>query len=149
MKMSIPSKSSARLTLQAETASDLMKPNPLSIKHTATAREAIAFLTKRGFSAAPVIDESGRPIGVLSRSDLLIHSNQANQATGSSSTPQGDMLVGELMTPAVFSVTPEASAQRVVEEMVGCNVHRLFVVDASGVLVGVISPLDVLERLRP
>lgn len=148
MKTTVPSKPAARLTLQAETAADLMKPNPLSIKSTATAREAIAFLTKRGFSAAPVIDESGRPVGVLSRSDLLVHANNVTSADGPATTAEAAMLVLDLMTPAVFSVTPAASAKRVVEEMVGCNVHRLFVVDDSGVLVGVISPLDVLQRLR-
>jgi hypothetical protein len=30
---------------------------------------------------------------------------------------------------------------------VGLKVHRVFVVDASGVLVGVISALDVLRHL--
>jgi predicted transcriptional regulator len=33
--------------------------------------------------------------------------------------------------------------------MLGLKVHRLFVVDAAGVLVGVISALDVLRHLQP
>jgi predicted transcriptional regulator len=33
--------------------------------------------------------------------------------------------------------------------MLNWKVHRLFVVDRDGVLVGVISALDVLRRLRP
>jgi CBS domain-containing protein len=32
--------------------------------------------------------------------------------------------------------------------MVGLKVHRLFVVDQSGLLIGVISALDVLRHLR-
>jgi len=56
--------------------------------------------------------------------------------------------VGDLMTPTVFSVAPGASAAKVVEEMLALTVHRLFVVDAAGVLVGVISAFDVLLHLR-
>src|SRR5262249_52433898 len=57
--------------------------------------------------------------------------------------------VRDLMTPAVFAVAPESSAAEVVREMLALKVHRLFVVDACGVLVGVISALDVLRRLNP
>jgi hypothetical protein len=37
----------------------------------------------------------------------------------------------------------------VVEDLLTLKVHRLFVTDAAGVLVGVISALDVVRRLRP
>jgi CBS domain-containing protein len=53
------------------------------------------------------------------------------------------------MTPAVFSVAPDAPARRVIDDMVALKVHRLFVSDANGVLIGVISALDVLAQLRP
>jgi CBS domain-containing protein len=51
------------------------------------------------------------------------------------------------MTPVVFSVTPKTPGRRVIKDMVDLKVHRLFVVDDSGVLVGVISALDVLRFL--
>ena len=57
------------------------------------------------------------------------------------------MHVSELMTPAIFSVSPDTPAANVIREMLALNVHRLFVVDADGVLVGVISPLDILRCL--
>jgi CBS domain-containing protein len=56
--------------------------------------------------------------------------------------------VRDAMTPVVFSVAPEASAQQVVREMLSLRVHRLFVVDRGGVLTGVISAEDVLRHLR-
>jgi CBS domain-containing protein len=52
------------------------------------------------------------------------------------------------MTPAVFSVTLDAPAAKVVEQMVELNVHQLFVVDPGGVLIGIINALDVLKHLR-
>jgi predicted transcriptional regulator len=56
--------------------------------------------------------------------------------------------VAELMTPAVFSVVTDTPCRRVVEEMLALHVHRLFVVDDGGFLVGVISAMDVLRNLE-
>ena len=52
----------------------------------------------------------------------------------------------------IYSVNVRAQffmMQKAVDDMVALKVHRLFVVDRRGVLVGVISALDVLRRLRP
>jgi len=160
-----------RLALDVETAAELMTPNPVSIRDNATDKEAVALLIDKGFSAAPVIDGAGRPVGVLSRSDLLVHDREQVQYLkpvpeyfdrGELATPTGEKLPGsfqvekvdrtlvkEMMTPVVFSVRPEAPVAKVVEEMVNLKVHRLFVVEGSGVLVGVISALDVLRHLHP
>ena len=138
MKTLNPCKLSAELILRARTAAEMMTPNPVSIGHDATVMEAGAFLTGRGISAAPVIDEAGRPVGVVSRSDILVRYPMASAGR----TP-----VHALMTPTVFCVCLDAPAREVVETMVGLGVRRLFVVDDSGVLVGVISALDVLRHL--
>src|SRR5262245_37202830 len=76
MKNTVKASSSDRLTLWGETAADLMTPNPVSIGAAETVKEAVAFLTDKGFSAAPVIDDAGRPIGVLSRSDIVVHDRE-------------------------------------------------------------------------
>jgi CBS domain-containing protein len=138
-----------RLSLWVDTAEDLMTPNPVSIRGDATIAEAMTLLTDRGFSAAPVIDEAGRPSGVLSRTDILVHEReQADLKSGAARAIQQSTRVRDVMTPVVFSVSPEASAQKVVQEMLSLKVHRLFVVDSDGVLSGVISAEDVLRHLR-
>jgi CBS domain-containing protein len=124
--------------LRARTAADFMTPNPVSIGRMSSVREAAAFLTARGISAAPVIDAAGRPIGVVSRSDILIH----HQTPTVDRTP-----VHSVMTPAVFCVRTETPAAEVVETMVGLGVRRVFVVDDAGVLIGVVSAFDVLREL--
>ena len=50
------------LTLMAETAADLMTPNPVSIRADASLKEAVAFLVDKHISGVPVIDEAGRPV---------------------------------------------------------------------------------------
>jgi CBS domain-containing protein len=137
----------SRLTLDAARAADLMTPNPMSIRAEATVPEAIATLTEKGFSAAPVIDESGRPIGVVSRADILVHERERMR---SAVVPAIDgTVVGDIMTPAVFSVTPETPVDQVVEQLLTLNVHQLYVVDRDQFLIGVISAHDVLRRLHP
>jgi CBS domain-containing protein len=61
MANSLKAVTSPRLTLAADTAEDLMTPNPVSISTNATIHEAIALLVDKGISAAPVIDRAGRP----------------------------------------------------------------------------------------
>jgi CBS domain-containing protein len=136
-----------RLILDAGTAADLMAPNPVSLAAGATVQEAAVFLADKGFSAAPVIDEAGRPVGVLSQSDIVVHDRE--KAAHVPVHDDNRTEVHELMTPGVFSVTLETPAHKVVEEILALKVHRLFVVDGDGVLVGVISAIDVLRHLSP
>lgn len=142
------------MMLNAFTASDLMAPNPISIRAEAGVAEAISLFTEKAITAAPVIDESGRPVGVVSRSDLLVHQcEQEKQHKGRGPTREhGEShsrkaTIAHLMTPAVFAVAPDTPIQRVVKDMVGLHVHRLFVVDENGILIGVITTMDVLKRL--
>jgi CBS domain-containing protein len=138
-----------RLSLRAEIAADLMMANPVSISESSTYREALLLLTERGVWAAPVIDEAGHPVGVLSGTDLLVHTRHSldGLTAGVPAERMQNTLARDMMTPAVFSVRPGATAERVVEEMVTLKVSRIFVVDEDGVLIGVISALDLLRRL--
>jgi CBS domain-containing protein len=159
-----------RLVLQADTAAELMTPNPISVSEDATYRDALSLFIDKGFSAAPVIDEAGRPVGVVSRGDLLVHDRETAQYLRKApeyyhgeelKTDEGEALgsgfqvekvdrtpVRDLMTPAVFCVEPDATVGKVVHDMLSLKVHRLFVVDENGVLIGVISTFDVLRHLR-
>src|ERR1041385_6480722 len=154
----------ARLVLRAAVAADLMVRDPISIRAEGSACEAMSLFTEKGITAAPVIDDAGRPIGVLSRSDLLVHQVEHDKNRNGNGdyfyapTFKTEIEPGpktttstaaDLMTPAVFAVSPDTPIQRVVSDMVGLHGHRLFVVDEAGVLVGVISTMDVLKSLKP
>lgn len=140
--------------LESLQARELMSPNPVSIRRDATIREALELLTDNGFGAAPVIDDAGRPVGVLSRTDVLIHEREyVRHASASDRFPESSWVAdptsaAEIMTPAVFTVSLETPAREVVRRMLELKVHQLFVIDADLALVGVISPLDVLRHLE-
>jgi CBS domain-containing protein len=110
--------------------------------------EVVAALAERGRGAAPVIDERGRPLGVVSRADVLIHEYE-RQRSVTPSLEADDTRAEDMMTPAVFSVTPETPVEKVVEQLLEFNVHQLFVVDNDQLVVGVISAHDLLGRLYP
>ncbi|MGH7169918.1 MAG: CBS domain-containing protein [Gemmataceae bacterium] len=153
-------------------AKDLMAANPVSIRRDAGIREALELLTDRGFGAAPVIDEAGHPIGVVSRTDILIHERECvrhapvpegissarndtdwdlfpepSWSEGFSIEVADPTTVGEIMTPAIFTVALNTPAREVVRRMLELKIHHLFVSDRELALVGVISPLDVMRRL--
>jgi len=143
-----------------------MTPNPLSLRDDATLREAVAFLVDRGISGAPVIDEAGRPVGVLSQTDVLIHDREEVEHIPAPEPEYGNPLprswwdrfeiervdttpIRDMMTPAVFCVSADTPAWGVIEQMRELNVHRLFVVDELGVLIGVITAMDIVRNLAP
>ena len=156
------------LMLRAETAADLMTRTPLSLPQESSIAEANAFLIAKEISAAPVIDEAGRPVGVLSQTDIVRH--DLDPAKDKALPPDyyqvADLFwppavrklmhtkkvdntrVREIMTPTILHVAPDDSALSVVSQFLALKVHRLFVIDETGVLVGVISTFDVLRKLH-
>ncbi len=153
------------LMLAARTAEELMTPNPVSLREDAAIPEAVALMSNRGFGAAPVIDEAGHPVGVLSHSDILVHNHEKvhraqpapelkeeahprrSRLEGLSIEIADSTRVRDLMTPAVFTVSMTTSSADVVKRMCELKVHQLFVVDADNVLVGVITALDIVRQL--
>src|SRR6516225_101537 len=73
MKNSSTVELTPRVVLCAATAADLMTSNPVWIRPSANVKDAAKFLAEKRVSAAPVIDEAGRPLGVLSQSDIVAH----------------------------------------------------------------------------
>ena len=157
-----------RLVCLAETARDVMTPNPLSISQDATVREAATFLIEANIGAAPVINEAGRPVGVLSRSDIVRHQcaqaaplpdSDARHWWSIAAAENGDVEnawinaadpttpVHEIMTPALICVPPDAPLDEVIHKMLGLRIQSVFVIDDAGVLIGTVSQLDILRAM--
>jgi CBS domain-containing protein len=159
------------LRLHAENAADVMTPNPVSMRDELSVHEAIVFLTDRRISAAPVINEAGRPVGVLTEADILrytrehvehLHPIPENDYDSELTLSNGEHLdeqsfevempdvtcVRDIMNPVIYSVSRQATVDEVVRQLVRRRIHRLFVVDEDESLVGVITTLDLLRRLR-
>jgi predicted transcriptional regulator len=126
-----------RTRLEELRVCDLMTPNPVSIRHGIAIREAATFLHEREIGAAPVVNDAGRAVGVLSRTDVLLAVN-----AGLDGAP-----VREVMSPGVIAVQANSDALQASEIMTRCMVRRVFVVDDDGVPVGVVSATDLFRGL--
>ena len=172
MNDTVPRPDLTPLRLHAVLAEDVMTPNPVSVREELNVHEAVVFLTERRISAAPVINEAGRPVGVISEADILRHNREhaehlywlpQKEVDRELTLPSGEHLSGQsfevevpdvmrvkdIMNPVIYAVRRTTHIYEVVSQLVKRRIHRLFVVDEDNSLVGVITTLDILNRLGP
>lgn len=116
----------------------LMARKVVCVRADMDASEARARMLARGVSGLPVVDNWGRAVGVVSKTDLVEH-----EVT---SAPCGRQ-VADVMTPLVFSLREDASIGQAAALMAYEGVHRIVVVDRGGYVVGLVSSLDVARWL--
>ncbi|MFO0877086.1 MAG: CBS domain-containing protein [Gemmataceae bacterium] len=141
------------------TAEDLMSRDIISIPAGMSFRAAVHRLAQTGVSGAPVIDEQGKCIGVLTRSDLVRFLDQGPQRRHTTDLNGGgffadwqvldfDNLPGDevtaYMSSDVITARPETSIAELARRMHMGHVHRLFIVDPWDHVVGVVSAMDIL-----
>ena len=105
------------------------------------AYDAIVLLLKHEISGMPVVDESGKLVGVLSERDCLktlVDSQYHEFPTA---------LVKDLMSTGMQTVGPNTSIMTVAELFLKNKFRRLPVLDEDR-LVGQISRRDVLRAIR-
>lgn len=94
--------------------------------------ELVSFFKVHNISGAPVMNEQGFPIGLISRSDLFREENP------------GGKTVKDVMTPFVFEISPEEDLMVVAKNMVDAKVHRIVVIE-DGKAVGIVTSLDLVS----
>jgi len=94
-------------------------------------------------TCVPVVDEEGRPLGMLSRSDLL----RFRRARGASLGGPLRGVASEAMTQPVLTLNESSTVTQAAALMAFEEIHRLPVVSNDGRVVGVLSSLDVLRWL--
>ena len=119
---------------------DIMTRHVLTIAAEADVADAAWGLTMRGLTGAPVKDERGNVIGVLSKSDLA-------DPRRVSHAPDAPHTVRDAMTPVLFATLETDPVKFAVRRMVETGSHRLVVVDEKGALTGIVTPMDVLRAL--
>ncbi len=135
-----------KYALLAETAAHVMSSDPVTVGPDLEVKAAIARMGDAGVGAVAVAGPDRRPLGVLSLSDVAL---ACARFEASPPGKEAVVRVKDLMTPRVFSVRPEEPVEAVIRKLISRNVHRLFVVDREGILVGVISAIDLIRNLCP
>jgi CBS domain-containing protein len=104
---------------------------------------AVKFLNRRRISGAPVLDEHGNLVGILSEKDCLevaLQSSYYEDWMGGKVT--------EYMTANVETVVETASVLELANMFLKSSYKRYPVLSESGKLVGQISRSDILKALE-
>ena len=129
------------------TAGDLMNPEILTVDADLNVRELASFLVENEISGAPVRDEEGRIVGVVSLFDIAAVTSDGEDGSGGGPEEARDgLLVADIMTPLVHSVTEDATVSEVAAAMLKGHLHRLLVTRENQA-VGIISTSDLLGLL--
>lgn len=132
-------------------ARDLMEPNVLRIPAEMRFREIQHLFVQTACYGAPVVDERGAVVGIVSAMDLM---RAADQMYDDDLDPDegdepdvGELTAAELATPEAIWVAPETSAEQIAHVMREHGIHRVLV-GTGGELVGVVSTLDLVRAVR-
>jgi magnesium transporter len=122
-----------------ESAGGLMTTDFIALRRHTTAAQAIEFLRQtRGDSTTPyyiyVVDRNRRLLGVVGLRQLVVAAPQA--------------LAEDIMDRDIVRVTADTDQEEAAHTMVHYNLTALPVVDAEGVLQGVITNDDILDVLE-
>lgn len=112
--------------------------------------ELMRLFVTAGIGAAPVVDASGTPIGVVSKTDVLRELyDQADSATRSplDAPALEPGQARRIMTASPVVVTEGVSLSHAARVMAQEHLHRVFVVDQGGAITGVLSSSDIVQWL--
>jgi CBS domain-containing protein len=146
----------------ALTAGDLMTRDVTVLPRAMSLRTAAHLLSETHISGAPVVDETGKCVGVLSATDFMysvghrehdvpgpnfnpgcFHS--AWQVGDEESLPTDD--VGNYMTADPVTAPPDTPIVELARQMIDAHIHRIIIVDAKHRPIGVVSSTDILAAV--
>lgn len=135
------------------TVRDVMTTRVVAVREQADFKEIVEALRRFHVSACPVVDDSGRVIGVVSEADLLCKLADPELPVGlirlnwrlGEETKATAVTAGRLMTAPAICIHPAAYVSHAARMMREKQVKRLPVIDPEGRLVGVVSRSDVLS----
>ena len=111
--------------------SELMQGAVKTVGPDAAVNEAVVALADSHISALPVVDVLGRMVGVISSTDILTSEAEAENATAREALFE-DTMVRDIMTLHPLTVSGDAEVREAAQQMLYADIHRLFVVTASG-----------------
>jgi CBS domain-containing protein len=145
------------------TVRDIMTTDVLTFGPEDGVREAMEAMVERDVDGAPVVDESGKVVGVLTNGDLIVRESKLHFPTlvsilgASFEIKHKDFdedldkalgsFVREVMTHPARTCSVDATIEEAATVMHEHDVARLPVVDSDGRLVGLVSRGDIIRGM--
>jgi len=120
-------------------------------------KDVAELMAEKGISGLPVIDQSGRVIGIISEKDFLSamgekeHSSVMRIITeclygkGCRAAPMRQKTARDMMTSPAITIPPDLPIFQIMELFSSEGINRAPVVDRNGVLAGIISRADIIR----
>ncbi|MDP9378906.1 MAG: CBS domain-containing protein [Chloroflexota bacterium] len=112
-------------------ARDIMTPNVITVSPTDTVQRLAQVLTEAGISGAPVVDDSGEIVGIVSEADVI--------------SKRGSR-VEEVMHRSVVTVPEDTLVGEVCSTMTRNNINRVPVLSGDR-LVGIVTRADIVRAI--
>lgn len=127
-------------------ARDIMTTPPVCVRPSTPLAEVAAVLADNGFTAAPVVDERGRLVGIVSEADLIRERFGLHPQRGADEPAEPRATARAVMTTPVEFVRPETTLSALAKCMVTGRRRCAPVVEGDRV-VGVVTRRDVVQTM--
>ena len=152
-----------------KTAKDIMQTQVVTVSPDAPLHSTQRLFYEEGIHGAPVVDEQGRVVGMITSTDILRAAAEAAESAPSGSNyfrddvdssdglfqldPDDfqerlqDVTVADFMTEGVVHVSPNTPISELARTIRENKIHRLLVVE-NGTLRGIVSTFDLVTLLE-
>jgi CBS domain-containing protein len=131
-------------------AVEVMSTPVMTVSAALTTKQVAKMLVENGIAAAPVVDENGLLVGIVSEADLIRREIQpdprAHLTRLTDPAAPASRRVAEIMTRDVICVPPSADAADIVALMLEAGIKSVPVVDDNAP-IGMVSRRDLLATL--
>jgi CBS domain-containing protein len=143
-------------------AKDIMTKEVITVKSETTIEELARLLMKQQISGAPVVDDKGKIVGIVTENDLISKNSRLHIPTIlrlfdayiplGTSKMESDIrkmaasTVEDICTKEIITVDEEASVEYIATIMTEKRIHILPVV-REGKLVGIIGKKDLIKGI--
>lgn len=140
-------------------AKDIMRRKIVAVDSRLTLQELTKVLQENDITGAPVVDEAGTVLGVVSQTDLVrtrrepsagipsYHRELDGAASLGIHFEESDQTrVEQIMTPGAISFDQETPVEKLADAMLERHIHRVLITRGER-LVGIVTTMDLLRAL--
>ncbi len=144
----------------AQPVQDVMRTEVVTVAPDMPVAEVVTLLLQKGYRSLPVVEENGRPLGIITDGDLLRRAGLSARLDLQAELPAADwqqqlaelraqnVTAASFMTSPVIIILATAPLRQAVQAMAKHDLKRLPVVDGNGRLIGWISRVDILRTVE-
>ncbi|MCA9195932.1 MAG: CBS domain-containing protein [Planctomycetales bacterium] len=144
------------------TARDVMTKDLVTVRCDEHVHDALQLMADNHVSTLPVVDGTGKCLGIVSQSDIIDLTRDADAADENQgeSNPlsllfRGVQLdeitnerISDVMSESIVSAQPTDLITAVADKMIAERIHHIPVCNPDGTLIGLVSSMDILAALR-